>query len=94
MDLTTGGPPDKKLPTVTSEYAVDLQECLMEVHHQMLSHLRLVEKAMKRQYDQCLKEQGFVESLRVWFSKAAESEEGTCTVVEHVSDITAEKVPH
>ena len=33
VDLATGRPPDEELPTVTSEYAVDLQERLTEVHH-------------------------------------------------------------
>ena len=45
VDLATARPSDEELPTVTLEYAVDLQAW----------------ETMKRQYDRSLKEQGFVE---------------------------------
>ena len=51
VDLGTGRPPDKELPTDTTEYAVDLQERLTEVHHRVRSHLKLAGKDMKRRYD-------------------------------------------
>ncbi|XP_063843249.1 protein NYNRIN-like [Scylla paramamosain] len=41
-DLTTGCPPDKVLPTVSTDYAIALQEQQMEAHHQLQDRLKLM----------------------------------------------------
>ncbi|ROT85413.1 hypothetical protein C7M84_014656 [Penaeus vannamei] len=45
LDLVTGRPPNEELPVATSDYAVELQQQLEEVHYQMRGHLKFAEHA-------------------------------------------------
>ncbi|XP_045123568.1 protein NYNRIN-like [Portunus trituberculatus] len=51
VDLTTGRPPDEELPTVATDYAIAMQERLVEAHHQVRGRLKLAGEAMRHRYD-------------------------------------------
>ena len=98
VDLITGRPPDEELPTVSTEYAVALQERLAEAHHQVRHNLKFAGESMKRLYDRGTKSAGFTEGDLVWLHNPRKKKglspklqspwEGPYTVVEPVSEVT------
>ena len=66
VDLVTGRPPDQSLPTVTTTYAMALQERLSEIHSQVRDRLRIAGQAMKQYYDRRMREASYAAGDRVW----------------------------
>ncbi|XP_063599566.1 uncharacterized protein LOC134775886 [Penaeus indicus] len=98
VDLTTGRPPDVNLPTVTSSYAVALQENLVEVHRRVRGKLKVAGHAMKGTYDRRTREVRYNIGDRVWLHnprrkrglspKLQSPWEGPYTVLAALSDVT------
>ncbi|ROT66947.1 hypothetical protein C7M84_015001 [Penaeus vannamei] len=51
LDLVTGRPPYEEFPVASSDYAVELQQRLEEVHHQVRGHLKCAGESMRRYYN-------------------------------------------
>lgn len=98
VDLTTGRPPDEELPTVATDYAIALQERLVEAHHQVRGRLKLAGEAMRHRYDRGSRAAEFAVGDKVWLynprrrkglsPKLQSPWEGPYTVIEKVSEVT------
>ena len=98
VDLTTGRPPDEELPTVATDYAIALQERLVEAHHQVRGRLKLAGEAMRHRYDRGSRAAEFAAGDKVWLynprrrkglsPKLQSPWEGPYTVIEKVSEVT------
>jgi len=98
IDLATGRPPDEKLPTVQSQYAVALQRRLDDTRQRVSGHLKLAGRAMWQQYRQRVREAKYLPGDRVWLHnprrvrglspKLQSPWEGPYEVLEALSDVT------
>lgn len=66
IDLVIGRPPDEKLPTVQSEYAVALQQRLEDTRRRVSEHLKLAGRTMWQQYQQRVRETKHQPGDKVW----------------------------
>lgn len=98
VDLATGRPPDVSLPTVTSDYAVALQESMVEVHRRVRGKLKVAGQSMKEVYDRRKRDVRYSVGDRVWLHnprrkrglspKLQSPWEGPYTVIAALSDVT------
>ena len=98
VDLTTGRPPDEGLPTVATEYAVALQQRLVEAHTQVRNRLKLAGEAMRRRYDKGSRAVALEAGDKAWLHnprrrkglspKLQSPWEGPYDVIEKISEVT------
>ncbi|XP_042863013.1 uncharacterized protein LOC122255867 [Penaeus japonicus] len=77
VDLATGLPTTRNLPTFTSSYAAALQENLAEVHRRVRGKLKVAGQAMKETYDRRMREARYNVGDRVWLHNSSVGSEAS-----------------
>ena len=103
VDLALGRPPDERLPTVQSQYAVALQQRLEDTRQRVSRNLKLAGHSMWQRHQQRVREAVFSPGDRVWLHnprkkrglspKLQSQWEGPYTVTEVLSAVTYRLAP-